>query len=103
MTTKPPTIRVSASGIEAKPVLMNTAPEPGIDWPALSKLPTFQEFIGSIADRPPDLDAEQFANEYAFKLAAMAGDTELYERYAQWHQAQGRWPNETPNGNLITH
>jgi len=98
-TSKPEPIRVSAQGIESRPVTMNE-PGQGINWRDLSHLPPFQEFVSKGSPCPDGEEADKWALIQAQERIGASSEPELYEAYAQWHKATGRWPNETPMGEL---
>lgn len=97
---KPEPIRVSAQGIEAKPITMNE-PEQAIDWRELSTLPPFQMFICEKYPCPADTaDLSRWAVTKAHDLITDTSSDDLYQRYAKWHEDKGYWPNETPQGEI---
>lgn len=100
MSQKPPPIKVSAEGIEAKPITMNE-PDTAINWRELAALPPFQEFVCKTSPCPEGEDASRWALMQAHELINATSAPEVYQGYAEWHEAQGRWPNETPRGCLL--
>ena len=91
--TKPPPITITPNGFSAhKP--MGSDPPP-VELHMLAKLPTFQMFMESREGKPPGMDSDRFAYE-----RAMSAGTELIAEYEAWHEAQGKWPRETPYGVL---
>lgn len=99
MSQKPPPIKVSAQGIEAKPITMNEpAPAPDVDWRKVAGLPPFQMFVHEKRPCPADADSERWAYEFACRFIDELGAEALMQRYVAWHGAKGYWPNETPFG-----
>lgn len=98
--SKPEPIRVAAEGIEAKPVTMNTDPQPNVNWRRVAQLPSFQMFVCEQAPPPSSQDPEQWATAWAAQYVQRKGSGELYNEYAAWHENKGYWPNETPLGEL---
>jgi len=98
MSQKPPPIKVSAEGIEAKPVTMNDPQPKQVNWRRVAQLPPFQMFAQESASNRSDKDAETFAFEFAVHQANKHGDEAAFEVYAAWHEKKGCWPNETPMG-----
>lgn len=92
MSRKPEPIRVSAQGIEAKPITMNE-PETTVDWRRLINLPPFQMFAIERAGQP-------VADVMAWLPGWVAGQSEkaLLDEYCRWHTAKGLWPDESPFG-----
>lgn len=102
MAEKPEPIRISAQGIEAKPITMNEpAPAPDVDWRKVASLPSFQMFVHERRPCPPEADSERWAFEFADRFIAEMGEDGLWQLYVAWHQAKGYWPNETPMGELL--
>lgn len=97
MSRKPEPIRISAQGIEAKPVTMNE-PVPVIDWRALAALPPFQMFVHERSPCPVDADSERWATQYVERFIRDVDAETLLEKYKQWHADKGYWPNESPLG-----
>jgi hypothetical protein len=98
MSQKPPPIKVSAQGIEAKPVTMND-PVPVIDWRALAALPPFQMFVHERSPCPPDADSERWTIQYVERFVREVDAETLLEKYARWHADKGYWPDEDCMGN----
>lgn len=96
-TSKPEPIRISAQGIESKPITMNE-PDTAINWRDLSHLPPFQEFISMGSPCPEGEQADKWALIQAKERIGASSEPEVYQAYAEWHEASGRWPNETPTG-----
>lgn len=94
---KPPPIQVSAQGIESKPITMNE-PKPDVNWNALIRLPPFQMFVNEESPCPPDRDDEAWAMDFIQRHAETTGTDALLERYSEWHERKGYWPDETPMG-----
>ena len=97
---KPPPIKVSAEGIEAKPVTMNEPQPKSVNWRRVAQLPPFQMFAYESALNRSDQDPEQFAYEFAVTRANNDGDEAFFQAYADWHERKGYWPDETPMGEL---
>jgi len=101
MSQKPPPIKVSAEGIEAKPITMNEPePAPAVDWRKVAALPSFQMFVAEKRPCPPEEDSQRWAYEFACRWIQELGQETLLERYVDWHEAKGYWPDETPFGEL---
>lgn len=96
-TKKPETIRVSAEGIESRPITMNE-PDMGVNWERLSRLPPFQMYVAETEPAPEGEDSEQWALKVALRHKAEGASDHLYENYCQWHRDKGYWPSETPTG-----
>src|SRR5690606_2451581 len=94
-------IRVSAEGIEAKPITMNEPePVPVVDWRKMASLPPFQMFVHEKRPCPPEADSERWTYEFAQRYIDELGAVALLEKYIEWHHAKGYWPDETPFGEL---
>lgn len=87
---KPPPQIAGVSGI-ASQFAAGPAAKP-INWPALSKLSPFQMFMSAGGS-----DAQQDALRRARERGSDQG---LLDEYVQWHTDSGRWPNETPFGEV---
>ena len=95
--TKPEPIRVGVEGIKPTPIELTPAAtdELRVSWQTVGALPAFQMFVNEQAPCPSGRDQEQWAIDYGVRYGAKLGDQVLLERYAQWHEAKGYWPNET--------
>ena len=93
-STKPPTPVAGVAGISATPITMNL---PAPDWNRIVALPPFQVFAAEKAVAAGGHDSLAHALAYARQSG---GGHELYNEYAAWHAATGKWPNETPMGDL---
>jgi hypothetical protein len=103
MSQKPPPIKVSAQGIEAKPVTMNEpVPVIDVDWRKVASLPSFQMFLAEKRPCPPEADSERWAFEFISNFIREIGEEALLQRYVAWHGAKGYWPNETPLGEVMS-
>lgn len=101
---KLPPIVVAPEGFEAmRPMGADGEADAQAQMRALAvvaRLPAFQRFILTRATPPAGMPVDQFAFERA--CAALADDATFMAQYEQWHAAQGRWPNETPYGELMS-
>jgi hypothetical protein len=98
-SSKPEPIRVAAHGIESKPITMNE-PAPALNWRDLAALPPFQEFVCLNAPCPKNEDVSRWALIQAHELINATSAEDVFASYSEWHEAQGRWPAETPMGGL---
>lgn len=102
MANKPEPIRVTAEGIEAKPITMNEPePVPEIDWRFVASLPPFQMFVNEKRPCPPEADSERWAYDFACRFIDELGAEALIHRYVAWHGAKGYWNNESPFGGSL--
>lgn len=89
---KPPPIVVGVQGIAPRKSMQDAALA---RLQRLCGLPPFQMFM---MQREP-VPALAKAHEFAMQRAAACTDiAALFAEYEAWHAAQGKWPNETPDG-----
>lgn len=100
MNAKPEPIRVSAKGIEAKPVTMN-APEPAVDWRKLAAHPPFQMFVHERNPNAEGINSERWAFEYIERFVREVDADTLLQNYIEWHAEKGYWPDEDHFGNPV--
>ena len=93
---KPPPQIAGVVGIAATPVTMNEPRAPAIHWGVLIHLPPFQIFA---AERTGTILNDSLALAQAF-VEARGPSEQLFNEYAAWHTASGKWPKETPMGTL---
>lgn len=98
---KPPAQGIGVKGIEPRPIELTPNQEMYVNWKAVGALPPFQMFVHEQAPCPPDRCQQQWAIDYGVRYGAQVGDRVLLERYAQWHQAKGYWPDETILGQPV--
>lgn len=95
--TKPPPITIAPAGIDGhKPMGLPVGEAEIIH---LAKLPPFQAYIRSRFTPADGIPSDQFAYERARAALADEG-IEFVRAYEQWHADAGKWPNETPYGEL---
>lgn len=110
MTTqkeKPPAQVAGVQGFNAFTTPADEVPQPQnqlppIDWQRLAGLPPFQMFV---AEHYPEMvslfDGTVNVTANWVKQMITEKDSDLYQRYCDWHAAKGYWKGETPMGEVV--
>ena len=88
---KPPPIRVGVPGIEQ--------PE-RIDWRRVIALPAFQQFAAERSGHEP-AEVDRWMPNFLRMENQRIGAQGLFDTYCVWHERMGRWPGESPLGDIV--
>lgn len=101
-TKKPPAQVAGVQGFNAFTTPADEVKQANIDWQKLAGLPPFQMFI---AEHYPDkvslFNGTVNVTANWVKQMITEKDSDLYQRYCDWHTAKGYWKGETPMGDVI--
>jgi hypothetical protein len=99
-SSKPQPLYVGVTGISigsAVDISTRDWELPKIDWHGLMKLPPFQQFAAEQCERAEG-NSMRWIELFVLKALDEKGEQALFSDYCRWHEAKGRWPNETPLG-----
>lgn len=96
---KPPPIMVGVQGIEAQQMGLIGGKQP-INWGLLIELPPFQLYASEVSGQSIG-NVNDWIRYYVSTQLQMGNEIKLFDAYCTWHAEKGRWPNETPMGELI--
>ena len=96
---KPPPTVVGVTGIESQPMGVIGGSQP-VNWGLLIELPPFQLFASEKSGQSVS-NVNDWIRYFVSAQVQLGDEQKLYEVYCNWHKGQGRWPNETPMGELI--
>lgn len=97
---KPPTIRVNVSGFMAELFQAASASQDNItDWSALQTLPSFQMFLSELSGNDVG-NLDEWILPVMMTCTRKFTEQEFLDMYIAWFEDSGRWPNETPFGEL---
>ncbi|RMX08491.1 hypothetical protein D8I35_05280 [Corticibacter populi] len=99
LATKPPAQRVTISGINGIGFGMG-ASKSGIDWERVVTLPSFQLFAEEMTPNADGKNSLEHAIAYVEQASKSKKEADFFQQYAEWFDAKGYWPAETPLGSL---
>ena len=95
----PEPIVLAPKGMDAANVMTGE-----VNWQRLASLPPFQNYVSEQVRDDPELsnikDYLVQAQNFIQRVFDNGRQGWLIDDYSAWHSDQGKWPNETPMGEL---